>query len=86
MFTFTSSQNLFENEKRHLGNTAGMVFVLVKYLFHSSNVCLSYIPFQVVIFHRYMNPHNDEIPVGLIAHWLDRCTSIAVMDSNPVQA
>ena len=33
------------------------------------------------------NSHNDQLPVGLIAQWIEHCTGIAeVMDSNPVQA
>ena len=30
---------------------------------------------------------NDQLPVGLIAQWVEHCTGIAeVMDSNPIQA
>ena len=33
------------------------------------------------------NPHNDQLPVGLLAQLVERCTSIAeVTSSNPIQA
>ena len=33
------------------------------------------------------NQHNDQLPVGLLAQLVERCTSITeVMGSNPVQA
>ena len=33
------------------------------------------------------NQHHDQLPVGLLAHLVERCTGIAeVMGSNPVQA
>ena len=33
------------------------------------------------------NRHNDQLPIGLLAHLVERCTGIAeVMGSNSVQA
>ena len=33
-----------------------------------------------------MNQPNDQLPVGLLAQWIEHCTSIAeVMGSNPVR-
>ena len=43
--------------------------------------------FGLLIVHGKENSLNDQLPVGLMAQLVERCTGIAeVMGSNPVQA
>ena len=68
--------------------TAQVVFITVKitsivqiYDFYIFTVVYS--PLHGFIW----NQHNDQLPIGLLAQLVERCTSITeVMGSNPVQA
>ena len=54
----------------------------------SSNKWISYILSRLLITSRlYWNQHKDQLPVGLLAQLVERCTSITeIMGSNHVQA
>ena len=58
------------------------------FLHCSAHIWFSYIHYHYSSFGWFIwTQHNDQLPVGLSAHLVERCTSIAeVMGSNPVWA
>ena len=73
--------------------TAQVVHVSARITFihvfiRSSNIWISYILSRLLITSRlYWNRHKDQLPVGLLAQLVERCTSITeIMGPNHVQA
>ena len=60
----------------------------IQCFFRSSNIWIFIYSLSSVHLSGYItNSHNDQLPVGLIAQLVERCTGIVeVMGSNPVQA
>ena len=51
------------------------------------NICFIYLHLFIRASRVYYELTIDQLPVGLIAHWVELCTGIAeVMGSNPVEA
>ena len=67
-----------------------MLFPIKMLMLHSLIVNMKIHIFELSSHHlsgNISNSHNDQLPFGLIAQLVERCTGIAeVMGSNPVQA
>ena len=67
--------------------TARIASIYIHFFNCSAHIWLSYIYSHYSPLGRFIwIQHNDQLPVGLLAQLVERCTGIAeVMDSNPVR-
>ena len=73
--------------------TGSVVFIVarityISFLHRSAHIYFSYVSSNYLPLGRFIwIQHYDQLPVGLLAQLVERCTGIAeVMGSNPVQA